>query len=370
MGAGGSMTTAPTALDPALAAWLAAHADGLDTDPALAAGLLPRLAEARVFSAGVPVARGGAGGSIVDAIVLLAEVAEHSVTAAFVFWGHRTFIEYLLHSPNEALAARLLPDLLAGRLGGATGLSNAMKYLSGIEQLQCEVRPEAGGLRLDGTLPWVTNLRKEGFVVALAAHHAGRGRPAIYAVPDDIPGLVRTPDLDLIGLRASNTAALRLEAIDLPAEWELHPDADRFLPQVRPAFLGLQCGLSLGLARASLRVAGASKDGDGPVLGPEIAALNDALDGHRQALLGGVADGTFAQQPARLFHVRIALAELVNEAVQLELQARGGRAYVCAHTDGFARRLREAAFVPIVTPSLVQLKTQLAAARRAALTAT
>jgi alkylation response protein AidB-like acyl-CoA dehydrogenase len=148
----------PIRLDPALTDWLDAHATQLDTDPASASDLLPRLAAGRVFDAGVPVHHGGAGGSIVDAIRVLAAVAERSVCAAFVFWGHRTFIEYLLHSPNEALASRLLPALLAGRLGGATGLSNAMKYLSGIESLQCKVTEasdaEGGGYRLDGVLPW------------------------------------------------------------------------------------------------------------------------------------------------------------------------------------------------------------------------
>lgn len=363
-------TSTAARLEPTLADWLDAHADSLDTDPASASALLPRLGAAGLFAVGVPERQGGSGGGIADAIVLLAEVAEHSLSAAFVFWGHRTFIEYLLHSPNATLAARLLPDLLAGRLGGATGLSNAMKYLSGIESLQCrvgEAEPAGqGGYRLDGVLPWVTNLRKEGFVVALAADNAVRGRPGIFAVPGDIAGLSRSADLALIGLQGSNTAAIKLDAIALDAEWELHPEADQFLPKVRPAFLGLQCGLSLGLARASLRAAGACADGHGPVLAPEIAELSATLDAHTRTLLEGVEDGAFLAQPARLFKLRIALAELVNDAVQLELQARGGRAYLTAHTAGFERRLREAAFVPIVTPSLVQLKTQLAAAQHKA----
>jgi NitT/TauT family transport system ATP-binding protein len=289
-------------LDPALADWLDANATRLDTDPASAPDLLPRLAAAGVFGAGVPARYGGAGDSIVDAIRTLAAVAERSVCAAFVFWGHRTFIEYLLHSPNEALAARLLPDLLAGRLGGATGLSNAMKYLSGIESLQCQVARSADarpGFQLDGVLPWVTNLRREGYVVALAASNAVSGRPGIFAVPHDLPGVVRSPDLALIGLQGSNTAAIKLEAVALDPAWELHPDADTFLPRVRPGFLGLQCGLSLGLARASLNAAGACADGHGPVLAPEIATLAATLDSHTRALLEGVADGSFQQQPAR-----------------------------------------------------------------------
>jgi len=60
-----------------------------------------------------------------------------------------------------------------------------------------------------------------------------------------------------------------------------------------------------------------------------------------------------------LFKLRIALAETAASAVQLELQASGGKAYLTAHGSGFARRWRESAFVPIVTPSLVQLRTEL-----------
>jgi hypothetical protein len=52
----------------------------------------------------VPAAQGGSGGTTADAIEAIAAVAERSLTAAFVFWGQRTFIEYLLHSPNAGCA--------------------------------------------------------------------------------------------------------------------------------------------------------------------------------------------------------------------------------------------------------------------------
>ncbi len=64
-----------------------------------------------------------------------------------------------------------------------------------------------------------------------------------------------------------------------------------------------------------------------------------------------------------LFEIRIALAEVVAEAVALELQALGGKAYLAGPGRGFARRSREAAFIPVITPSLVQLKTALAKRR-------
>ena len=107
----------------------------------------------------------------------IAEVSAHSLTAGFVFWGHRTFIEYLLQSPNAALRETLLPDLLAGRRGGATGLSNAMKFLSGIEELSVQSQRSGTALQLDGYLPWVTNLPAAGFDVAMAVKGAN-GAPA------------------------------------------------------------------------------------------------------------------------------------------------------------------------------------------------
>ena len=51
--------------------------------------------------------------------------------------------------------------------------------------------------------------------------------------------------------------------------------------------------------------------------------------------------------------------EAAAGAGNLELQASGGKAYLTANGSGFARRWRESAFVPIVTPSLVQLRTEL-----------
>jgi hypothetical protein len=60
-----------------------------------------------------------------------------------------------------------------------------------------------------------------------------------------------------------------------------------------------------------------------------------------------------------LFELRIALAEIVSAAVALELQAAGGRAYLTEPGRDFGRRWREAAFIPVMTPSLVQLRTVL-----------
>lgn len=368
-------------LDSDLRDWLDAHADALDNGSARAEAVTPTLAQAGLFAIGVPPSSGGTGGTTGDAILAISSVAAHSLTAAFVFWGQRTFIEYLLHSPNVALREAWLPALLDGRHAGATGLSNAMKYLGGIESLQIRAVETDHGITVDGKLPWVTNLRKEGFVVAAVAERANGQTPAILAIPHDACGVLRSADLDLVAMRSSNTAALDLTGVALDASWIIDDDALRFLAHVRPAFLGLQCGLSIGLTHRCLHEARRAND----ALSHEIEALESRLASAVQPLLDGVASGVFRAHAAPLFELRIELAELAVAASALEIQAAGGGGYLrprsrdhsgadtanrvakAARDGGAARRWREAAFVPIVTPSLTQLK--LALAHRAASTA-
>ena len=339
--------------------WLRQHAPALNDGSAHDEHLLPALADAGLFGAGVPDADGGAGGDVRDAVEAIAAVAEHSLAAAFVFWGHRTFIEYLLASPNEALRGRLLDALLRGRHAGATGLSNAMKFLSGIESLQIEATGEEGGWRLNGQLPWVTNLRKSGFVFAAAVSAGADAAPFIVALDSHRAGIARSDDLDLIAMRATNTAALRIDAVRIDADDVIATDARGWLPRVRPAFLGMQCGMSIGLARAALSAAQSRCSSSRAVMQAELDVVSDGLQQQTDALLNGLGAGVFVADAASLFRIRIALAGLVQRAVQLELQASGGRAYLVDAQLGFTRRLQESAFVPVITPSVTQLQGEL-----------
>ena len=350
----------PYALSHDLSRWLNETAVAFDGGQADPASLLPQLARDGLLSLGVPRAEGGDGGDVTDSVEAVAAVSQHSMTAGFVFWSQRTFIEYLLQSPNAALRERLLPGLIRGETAGATGLSNAMKFLSGLEELQVSARAEGEAFRLDGKLPWVTNLQWSGFHVAAAVAQP-TGHAFVTALPHDLPGLARSADLDLLGMRSSATAAVALKDVRIGPEHVLHAHATEWLPQVRPAFLGLQCGMSIGLARRALSEASVQAGPARQVLREPLSALSKRLSGQERALNDGLQTGAFHAQPATLFRIRIALAEIVAEAVMLELQASGGRAYLNPHGQGFARRLREAAFVPVITPSITQLKAALVA---------
>lgn len=345
-------------LTPGLQSWLQTHAQSLNANADAAQEVLPQLVLAGMHRIAVPQAFGGDGGEAIDAIDAIAQVAEHSVTAAFVLWSHRAFIDYLCLTDNNAARELWLPDLLQGRLAGATGLSNAMKFLSQLEPLQVEAKPDGDdGLSVSGKLPWVTNLRPP-FVVAAAVQTPLQPAPMVLAIDSRLAGVERSADLDLLALRASNTAAIDLAAVKVGQEAVLARDGLSFLKRARPMFLSLQCGMSLGLARASLQAAeqvGAARN----VLGARIAEARTQLDSLRETIREGLVSGRFVADAPALFRVRLQLAAVVQESVQLELQGSGGRAYLRDHLPDFGRRLQESAFIPVVTPSLTQLQGEL-----------
>lgn len=334
-------------LDESLVDWIRERAEALDTLPDEGDGLLARLAQSGLFATGTP---GGA-------VCVVAALAEHSLSAAFVFWAQRAFMECVLASPNRELAARLMPDLQQGRLAGAPGLSNAMKFLGGLDRLRTSFTTGAGDMRLSGAVPWASNLRRQGFVAAIAAGDAQGDNPAVFAVPHDARGLQRTPDLELLALRGTNTAALHLDEVTVDESWQLHPQARVFLPAVRPVFVGLQCGLGLGLARASLRAARQALAG---AQSTELAALESATRDLEAVLLAGLDGSGLRERPRELLLLRLRMVEMAADAVRLELQALGGRALLGSEGRAFARRSREAAFLNVVTPTVVQLRKDLA----------
>ena len=145
--------------------WLDTNADHIDQESGpIADQLLEKIAENDVFKIGVPAEFNGLGGGPTHVVDVLNELAQHSLTASFISWGHRTFIEYILASDNAYPRETWLKELYTGERAGGTGLSNAVKFLSDIEELNVTISQEGDDYYLDGRLPWVTNLRSDKFL--------------------------------------------------------------------------------------------------------------------------------------------------------------------------------------------------------------
>ncbi|MBD2329216.1 acyl-CoA dehydrogenase family protein [Alkalinema sp. FACHB-956] len=318
---------------------------------------LSLIADAGWLGYGVPESLGGSGGTLLDTIEAIATVSGCCLTSGFVFWCQRAFIEYLVRTQNSWLQSEILPKVLRTEISGATGLSNAMKHLAGIEPLRLQAQLTAQSVTLTGFLPWVSNLQPNNFLVAVAAQ-ISPADTIVVAIPSHTPGLQRGEDLQLLGLQASWTSTLKLNNVELSSQWIISEDAQSFLPQVRSAFILLQCGLSLGLVRRALQEIKTHLHPNIAILQPRIQYIQITLEQLEAQLrsLSQLPDRSLLQE-RQIFELRIAFTRLAIDAVGLELEAKGGMAYF--KSSGTARRLREVGFLAVLTPSLVQLETEL-----------
>ncbi len=285
------------------------------------------------------------------ALRTMAEVSETCGTTGFCLWCQNTSAWYLANTANSGLRERHFAAVGAARRLGGTALSNPMKHYARFEPLKLAGTPVPGGYAVSGTLPWVSNLGPDhafGLVFATPA-----GTAAAY-VTCDRPGLELKRTAAFAALEGTATFALRFDRFFVAESELLAEPAEPFVRQVQAGFLLLQLGLGFGLIR------GAQRDLIGcelPAVAEEIAAAVAPLAAQASAL------ATTPLEPApdylqRVLRLRLATAELALRATQTAAVGSGARGFLA--TAAPQRRLREALFFSILTPSLRHLHRLLA----------
>jgi alkylation response protein AidB-like acyl-CoA dehydrogenase len=318
---------------------------------------------------------------------VLATVAWSDLSVAFSLWSHRMVIEYL-RAADEARPARRewLPRLETAEVMGSTALAAAMAHQVAGTALPIAGRGDADpassdarGLALTGHLRWASNLFGVGFLLVTAAEVSGRG-PLVVALPGALDGLEIEPYPDLLDLQSTQSSSIRLSRAHV-GEWAvLAEPLDAFIRRVRPTFLLFQASFCWGLAaRALLEAAARMTRGTNHVFGAEQRVLEEERARVEQALLArlddvaavaGVAPETTRSPPpsspsamgaslpmVELVRLRLDAARLATSATRLESKVVGGSGY--ARGSQTARRLREAAFLPIQSPTEGQLLWEL-----------
>lgn len=306
----------------------------------------------------------------------IATVAWSDLATAFSLWCHRMVIEYLSLAPAASSARReLFPSLLRLERLGSTGLAAAMAHVTSGAPLPIAARRDGAGLSrdgdaglvLDGKVRWASNLFTPDFVLVTASAGPAGDPPLVVALPGDTPRLRVEPYPALVALQATASSSITLSGVrvrhDRVLGWDLAPFARR----VRPTFLILQSAFCWGLARRASDEA-ARVIAPGSVLAPDLSSLEGRAATLASSLRAAAAlaashrraAGATGPTDARdLVALRLEAARLATEAVALELKALGSRAYL--RSSSTARRLREAAFLPIQAPTEAQLRAELAA---------
>jgi alkylation response protein AidB-like acyl-CoA dehydrogenase len=342
-----------TILDSRLLADIGAHAAALDRGDDSSRRSFAALGAAGVLGVGAP---GNAHGRLPQMASVIAEISGVCMSTAFSVWAHRMVVEYLLTVGTPFGIAAVHP-LLDGTALGVTAMAAAFKDAAGCGTLELTASPVKGGYELSGRIRWASNLHPDSLLVTAARTRTGE--KLVVALPLHTPGVTVGDHLDLLALGSTASSSLVLEGVRITGQQVLSENFEVFLTAVRPTFLLLQSAMCLGLARASVAQSQLALTGVNYVFTADVDGVAGEITVAERTLAAMAAAIGKANEPksTEFLWLRLTAAELASASTALELRTAGGQGY--ASRTAASRRYREAAFIPVQSPSEAQLRWEL-----------
>ncbi|WP_462418788.1 acyl-CoA dehydrogenase family protein [Kytococcus sp. Marseille-QA3725] len=299
--------------------------------------------------------RGGAttAGDLRGQVAVLRALGERCTATAFSLWGHRMGVEY-----HDAAGAELPEAALTGQVPLSSAMAPLFKAAAGLGPVPVEAQAlPGGGLRLDGRIPWASNLLPGGEVVLPVRVAGTADAVSVVRVATDDAALSVRHLSGLTALDATASGSLTLEGVEIGPERVLTEDGAALRERVTAPMLGLQSAFCLGLSAAALDAAEQCLQGpESEVFSDDHAALTaelDALTGRLDALAATPDTATRHE----IVSLRLAAAHLTGSTTTLERRVAGGRGF--ALRSGTSRRVREAEFLPVQSPTEGHLRVLL-----------
>ncbi|OBB89905.1 acyl-CoA dehydrogenase family protein [Mycobacterium sp. 852002-30065_SCH5024008] len=350
-----TMNPAASQLNIELLEDIRAHAGALDRGEHQSRRSFAALGTAGLLGLGAPA---NADGRLPDMAEVIRLISGECMSTGFSLWAHRMAVDYLLTAatPYSTVAAR---SLLAGTTLGVTGMASAFKEAAGCGSLELTATPVEGGYEVAGAIRWASNLYPDSTMVTAVRTDAGER--LIVALPLNMPGVVVGDHFDLLAMGSTASSYLNLTGAYIPAEQVLSCDFEDFLQAVRPTFLVLQSAMCLGLTRTAVNQAKIGLGGVNSVFSTQVEHVAEKLADAETTLaeLAAAVGGVESPTKKELLSLRLAAAELSSASADLEIRTAGGKGY--ASRTSASRRYREAAFIPVQSPSEGQLRWELAA---------
>jgi alkylation response protein AidB-like acyl-CoA dehydrogenase len=284
----------------------------------------------------------------------LATVSWFDMGSAFSLWCQRMVLEYLSKAPDGSAAfAEALPAVRRGERLGATALAGPLAHYVSGAPMTLRAERDGDGYRVNGPVPWASNLAPGETIVVSAATREGE-TPVIFATPTEVEGISQPPFEPLVAMQGTLSSSLTLENVYIPREWVVSEDFAGFMRSIRPTFLLLQSSYSWGLAARCLSEAKAGIRGVTEVFREEIDVAQGRASRLADVLSGAAASACATVEVRDLVEARLEAATLAVDAAGLESRVAGGRSYIASCDT--ARRLREALFLPVQAPTEGQLR--------------
>jgi alkylation response protein AidB-like acyl-CoA dehydrogenase len=332
-------------------------------------GIYPRDILKSLGAAGGFSAHLGPGAAVGDyalAIRAMAEVSAVCGATGFMVWCQQVCGLYLQQSGNPALTGAVLAQHASGARLGGTGMSNPMKAYAGIEPLLLKATPVPGGYRVNGTLPWISNLGPDHYSGTLAAVDVAAGaapREIMFLLRCDAPGAELRNCPSFSAMEGTNTWAIRCNDVFIGADELIADPAKPWVGRIRAGFILLQTGFGLGVTQGAIDAMWRVE----PALGHVNQFLEDRPD-ELQAELDGLWQridalaltpfDTSKDYVISVLDARAHASELALRAAQSSLLHAGARGYLLS--SDVQRRVRESHFVAIVSPAIKHLRKEIA----------
>ena len=293
--------------------------------------------------------------SVAVAATIIEAVATESLAVAFGAWAQRMTAAYLRHAADRSdAAARTYRAVADGTRPGVTGMATAQRQAVGLGKVPITATRVEGGYRIDGPIAWASNVYPDSTIVLAA--NTDDDRSLVLACEASADGVEIRTAPDLLALNATASTMIGLDSVMVPDEQVLGEDLGDFLSGVRPQFLILQAAFCSGVAARSVTEAEGRLEGLGAFYTDEHTALAVRHE-HMHSELHRLAGATERATLSDLLLLRLDGAEIAPAATRLEAILCGGMGYAQAAPAN--RRMREAAFLPVQSPSQSQLRWEL-----------